>query len=262
MATTRTPDGATIDHVTIGDGPPLVLVHGITENRAAWGGLAAAFAAEGYTVTALDLRGHGTSSRTAPYDLATMAGDVGAVLADLGAPDALLVGHSLGGAVVTAYAAAGPCRAVVNVDQPLHLAGFQAALHQVEPLLRGRPEEFQAAIAAIFGAMAGPLAGAERERIDTARRAEQDVVLGVWDAVLTRSAAELDVLIDGIAAAVRVPYLALHGIDPGPAYGEWLTARIPSATYEVWPDLGHYPHLIEPARFIERVVTFDRQSQV
>lgn len=258
MVTTRTPDGATIEHATLGAGPALVLVHGITEQRAAWGGLAEAFAAQGYAVTALDLRGHGASSRTAPYDLATLAADLGAVLAELRTADALLVGHSLGGAVVSAYAAAGPCRAVVNVDQPLRLAGFQDALRQVEPLLRGTNDEFQAAIAAIFGAMAGPLAGSERERIDAARRAEQDVVLGVWDAVLTSSAEELDALVDGVVGAIDVPYLALHGIDPGPEYGQWLTSKLPAASYEVWPDLGHYPHLIEPARFVERVVAFDR----
>ncbi|HUF98336.1 MAG TPA: hypothetical protein VMM60_09405, partial [Ilumatobacter sp.] len=30
-----------------------------------------------------------------------------------------------------------------------------------------------------------------------------------------------------------------------------------AATFEVWPDLGHYPHLIEQQRFIDRVVAFD-----
>ena len=40
----------------------------------------------------------------------------------------------------------------------------------------------------------------------------------------------------------------LHGIDPGPDYAGWLTDRIPSAVVEVWPGLGHYPHLIERSR--------------
>ena len=33
--------------------------------------------------------------------------------------------------------------------------------------------------------------------------------------------------------------------------------RIPTAEVEVWPDLGHYPHLVEPERFVARVVEFD-----
>ncbi|HWL42540.1 MAG TPA: alpha/beta hydrolase [Ilumatobacter sp.] len=261
MGTTTTSDGATISYDTIGEGRPLVLVHGITESRSSWGSLPESFADHGYRVTSLDLRGHGASSRTAPYDLATMAGDLGAVLADLAAPDALLVGHSLGGAVVSAYAAGGPCRAVVNVDQPLQLAGFQSALQQLEPLLRGTDDEFQQAIGMVFAQMAGPLAGAERDRIDGLRRGEQDVVLGVWEAVLSSSADDLNALVDGLVGQVTVPYLSLHGIDPGAEYGEWLTGKVSSATFEVWPDLGHYPHLIEPAKFVNRITLFDTEAR-
>ena len=247
----------TIDYFAAGAGRSVVLVHGITESRRTWDPLIAPLIAAGYRVTAIDLRGHGDSSRTVPYDLATMAGDLGAVLAHEGLTDALLVGHSLGGAVVSAYAAGGPCRGVVNVDQPLQLAGFKETLGQLEPSLRGSTDEFRGAIAAIFEQMAGPLAGAERWRVDHLRQAEQEVVLGVWDLVFTSSAEALDAIVDGVAEAVVVPYLSLHGIDPGPAYGDWLTARIPSATFEVWADHGHYPHLVDPHRFVDRLVEFD-----
>ena len=55
----------------------------------------------------------------------------------------------------------------------------------------------------------------------------------------------------------RVPYLALHGIDPGPDYGAWLRGVIPTATLEVWDGDGHYPHLVEPARFLDRLRAFE-----
>ncbi len=209
-------------------------------------------------MVAVDLRGHGDSSKVPPYDLATMAADLGAVLEEERLDDALLVGHSLGGAVVSAYAAGGPCRGVVNVDQPLSLSAFQATLLQLQPMLEGDAEDFQAAITAIFDDMAGPLDGAERRRVDHVRDADQDVVLGVWDLVFRASVAELDAVVDSLAEAITVPYLSLHGIDPGPDYGPWLTTRIPSATVEIWPALGHYPHLVEPERFLARVVEFDR----
>ena len=247
----------TIDYFAAGEGRPLVLVHGITESRRTWDPLIAPLIAAGYRVTAVDLRGHGDSSKTAPYDLATMAGDLGAVLAHEGLDDALLVGHSLGGAVVSAYAAGGPCRGVVNVDQPLLLAGFKDTLTQLEPMLKGSPAEFDGAISAIFEQMAGPLDGAERWRVDHLRDGDQGVVLGVWDLIFEASAEELDAVVDGVVGAISVPYLSLHGIDPGPEYGAWLTGKVPSATFEVWPGLGHYPHLIEQQRFVERVVAFD-----
>jgi pimeloyl-ACP methyl ester carboxylesterase len=186
-----------------------------------------------------------------------MADDVGAVLQTEGADDALLIGHSLGGAVVSAYAAGGPCRGVVNVDQPLALSGFQDVLAELQPMLTGDPEAFQGAITAIFEQMAGPLAGAERWRVDHIRQADQQVVLGIWDLMFTATAAEIDALVDGLAGAIAVPYLSLHGIDPGSGYVEWLTGKISSATVEVWPGRGHYPHLIEPERFVARVAAFD-----
>jgi pimeloyl-ACP methyl ester carboxylesterase len=252
--------GVTIDYFAAGEGKSLVLVHGITESRRTWDPLVAPLIAAGYRVVAVDLRGHGASSQVAPYDLATMAGDLGAVLAEEGIDDALVVGHSLGGAVVSAFAAGGPCRGVINVDQPLALAGFKEVLGQLEPMLRGSDAEFQAAIAAMFDQMAGPLAGAERSRVDQLRHAEQDVVLGIWELVLTSDIAELDAVVDSVAGTITAPYLSLHGIDPGDEYAAWLTGRVASATVEVWPDLGHYPHLIEPARFVDRVLTFDRDS--
>lgn len=249
--------GVSIEYNVAGDGLPLVLVHGITESRKAWDPLIAPLADAGYRTIAIDLRGHGASSVAPPFDLATMAGDLGAVLDAESDGDALLVGHSLGGAVVSAFAAGGPCRAVVNVDQPLALSGFKAVLGDLEPLLRGSPDEFASATGAIFDQMAGPLDGAERERIDELRNAHQEVVIGAWDTVFTLTADELDAMVEAIAGEISLPYLSLHGIDPGPDYAPWLTRLVPSATVEVWPDLGHYPHLIEPDRFVERVIEFD-----
>lgn len=249
--------GVTIDYFAAGEGRPLVLVHGITESRRTWDPLLAPLL-QHYRVIAVDLRGHGDSSRVGPYDLGAMGSDLGLVLDAESASDALLVGHSLGGAVVSACAAVAPCRGVINVDQPLALAGFQGALRELEPALRGSDEQFQGAISAIFDDMAGPLAGSERWRVDHIRSAEAEVVLGVWDGVLTSTADELDALVDQVAAGIAVPYLSLHGIDPGPDYAGWLTERIPSATVEVWDGLGHYPHLIEPRRFVDRVLAFDQ----
>jgi pimeloyl-ACP methyl ester carboxylesterase len=257
MRTTTAHDGATLAYDVTGNGAALVLVHGITESSASWAPLVAPLA-EGHEVVLVDLRGHGASEHRAPYDLATMAADLRRVVEASGAGDqALVVGHSLGGAVVSAYASAFPCRAVVNVDQPLALAGFQTGLRQLEPLLRGSPEEFQAAITAVFESMRGELQGEEAERIEGLRQADQEVVLGIWSGVLESSAEELDALVAAVAAGISVPYLSLHGIDPGPDYGTWLTGLVPTAAVEVWPGVGHYPHLVAPQRFLERLAAFE-----
>ncbi len=241
------------------DLPALILVHGITENRRMWHPLVHRLA-ERHFVLSVDLRGHGDSELCDPYDPISYASDVVETAQGLGIEAPLLIGHSLGGVVVSAVAAISPCVGVINVDQPLHLAGFQDALRQLEPMLTGSQAEFEAGIGMMFGAMNGALPADEVARIEQLRGTpNQDVVLGTWDAVLHASPEELDATVASLANAITVPYLSLHGIDPGPDYAGWLTDLVPTATVEVWPDLGHYPHLCEPDRFLARVAEFEAQ---
>ena len=256
MATWTASDGTEIAFEMTGSGPPLVLVHGITESRRNFDPLVPAIEAH-HTVLSVDLRGHGESQRRAPYDLATFASDVHEVVGQVGiGDDALLVGHSLGGLVVTSYAAHYPCRGVLNIDQPLELTGLQEGLLQLAQMLRGDEATFRASIAMVFAGLRGPLEGAELARVEALHRPDQDVVLGVWDVLLNCTPEQLDDVVRSIASAVHVPYLSLHGIDPGPDYAAWLQERIPTAIVEVWPDHGHYPHLINQRRFLERLDTF------
>ncbi|HMF84616.1 MAG TPA: alpha/beta hydrolase [Acidimicrobiia bacterium] len=256
MSTTTAPDGASIAYEITGDGPPLVLVHGITESRRSWDPLLAPLARD-HLVVAVDLRGHGESDRRPPYDVLTMAADTRAVVDAVGATQPLVVGHSLGGAVVSVYAAANPVRGVVNVDQPLELGGFQALLAPVEPMLRGEEASFRSLMRQILDSLYGALPAAERARIEPLTHPEQDVVIGAWDLVLTADPEQLDELTRSITRMITSPYLALHGTDPGETYATWLQSVLPSASLEVWPDLGHYPHLVEPDRFVQRVRDFE-----
>ncbi len=239
--------------------PALVLIHGITENRRMWHPLLSSLGAD-HEVLAVDLRGHGESDIEDPYDPITYATDVAETVRSLGLERPLVIGHSLGGVVASAYAAVAPCVGVVNVDQPLRLADFQAALQQLEPMLTGSQQDFEAAIGMIFGAMNGPLPEPELHRIEHLRaHPRQHVVLRTWDAVLHSSPAELDATVATLAGAITVPYLSLHGIDPGPGYAAWLTGLVPTAVVEVWPDQGHYPHLVDPTHFLARVAEFEAQ---
>ena len=110
----------------------------------------------------------------------------------------------------------------------------------------------------MFGVLDGPLPAAERARLDALASPEQDVVLGVWGAVFDSSADELDAMVEELLAGIRVPYLAIHGSDPGRRVRASGCSRASAnARVEVWPDHGHYPHLVDPARFVERLDQFD-----
>lgn len=238
-------------------GPSVVLLHGITETRHAWDPLIGELGAS-FRLLRVDLRGHGESAVQGPYDPVSYAGDVIETMAACGFDGASVIGHSLGGIVASAMAALGGAARVINVDQSLQLGAFKELLVGIEPMLRGDEATFQSAMDMIFKAMAGPLPAVELERIDALRDARQAVVLGTWDSVLSSTAAELDATVAALAGAIHVPYLALHGTDPGDDYAPWLTGLVPTAAVEVWADHGHYPHLDDPTRFIARVRDFVR----
>ena len=237
------------------DANPLVLIHGITESRQTWRPIIDRLS-HSRRVLAVDLRGHGESNHGDSYDPISYATDVVETMAAVGFTKPIVVGHSLGGVVASAVAAIGGASGVFNVDQPLRLASFKDGLSMLEPMLRGDEASFQGGIAAMFSMMDGELPASERARILAHRRADQAVVLGTWASVFTSTPAELDATVEALASAITVPYLSLHGIDPGPDYAPWLTGLVPTATVEVWPGVGHYPHLVHTDRFITRLETF------
>lgn len=98
-----------LHYVSVGEGEPLVLLHGWPQTWYEWRRVMPALA-QHFRVIAPDLRGLGDSSRPAGgYDKRTMAGDVWRLLsAHLGIERFCLVGHDWGGPVAFALAMAQP----------------------------------------------------------------------------------------------------------------------------------------------------------
>ncbi len=252
-------DGTSIHWEETGLGPPVVLVHGLTESSEVWDPVADRLAGDHRVIT-LDLRGHGRSAHhpSGDYGQTALAADLVAVLDAAGVGgDVRLVGHSRGGLVVAAVGAARPVASVVVVDQPLRLAGFRDQVAWFESELR-HPATFPAVMEAVFEFSVGDrLSAEERQRLRALRRAEQEVVLGVWSFLLETPPAEIAAAIDqAISTRRTVPHLTLLGADPEPDYPAWLAERIPGAAVEVWADHGHYPHLVDPDRFTARLREF------
>jgi pimeloyl-ACP methyl ester carboxylesterase len=98
-------DGVRLHALHHGDpaNPKLVLLHGGGANAHWWDHLAPTLA-ERLHVVALDFRGHGDSDRPEP-EAGAFGRDLAALLEHLGAPDAALLGHSMGGHVALEHAA-------------------------------------------------------------------------------------------------------------------------------------------------------------
>lgn len=100
-------DGVEIAYRDVGDGPPIVLVHGSASSHANnWGesGWIDALSDAGRRVIALDCRGHGESEKPhdpEAYGIATMAADVVRLLDHLDLERADVMGYSMGARITT-----------------------------------------------------------------------------------------------------------------------------------------------------------------
>jgi len=104
-------NGIRLNYERTGDGPDVVLVHGLAANLAFWYLRSVPFLRKEFRVTAYDLRGHGRSETAASgYTPAAMADDLHALLDQLGIDQVHLVGHSFGGVVALEYALRAPER--------------------------------------------------------------------------------------------------------------------------------------------------------
>jgi esterase len=87
----------------LGDGPPVVLLHGLFGAGRNFGAMQRALAPR-FRVIALDLRNHGDSPHEAGMRYPAMAEDVRETLASLGVARAAIIGHSMGGKTAMAFA--------------------------------------------------------------------------------------------------------------------------------------------------------------
>ncbi|GAA1268264.1 hydrolase [Planotetraspora silvatica] len=124
-------EGGRLAYDVTGEGPLVVLSHGMGDGREAYRLLAPRLVAAGYRVAKADLRGHGESTTGwSSYTRTDTANDLLALIRHLGGP-AVVVGHSFSGGAATIAAALHPdlVNAVVQIGpftraQKLSLGGL------------------------------------------------------------------------------------------------------------------------------------------
>lgn len=198
-----------------GTAPLMVFLHGLTDSGAGWPG-AEEHWGSAYSILAVDQRGHGSSPRFTPEQLAGHPGDVMvddavALLEQLPVPP-VLVGHSMGGAVALAAGVRRPdlVRALV-LEDPAPLGPGET---QREP---ARGEEFLAGVRE-------SLAATDDEQLVAVRRAKHPD----WTVqeLLASGRAEQQVDLD---------YLAVGDLRPSPLWPD-LFAQVPVRTLVVSGD--------------------------
>lgn len=104
-------EGLDLHVAVVGEGPPVILLHGFPEGWRAWRHQFAPLVEAGFSVLAPDLRGYGESDRPAArraYHLRHLVGDVEALVRWTGYPRAHVVGHDWGGIIAWTFAGEHP----------------------------------------------------------------------------------------------------------------------------------------------------------
>jgi pimeloyl-ACP methyl ester carboxylesterase len=262
-----------ISYVDIGDGPVILLLHGLGHSTHGWRKVMVPLAAAGYRVMAVDLPGFGYSDKPGNYTLDMYVDFVAGWLDQHCIERAAVVGNSMGGAITAAVAAMRPDRvaAAVLVDP----GGFGK---EVTWLLR--------------------LAGLRFLRFLPRRRISRRQVRHGLRLIVANPQAIEDADVDRIVELADLPgareafleiahdAIGFRGVRPGQQLGE-LTRRITAPTLVIWGDrdrvippahaqlanqaiphaqvaiiegTGHVPQLEAPERFTELVLRFLAQA--
>jgi pimeloyl-ACP methyl ester carboxylesterase len=261
-----------------GEGPAIVLVHGITSTSATWERVMPYLATQ-FTVIAPDLIGHGRSAKPrGDYSLGAYASGVRDLMVALGQESATFVGHSLGGGIVMQLAYQFPerCERLVLVDsgglgKEVNLLLRAATLPMSEvvlPLLAStRLLDAGRSVGRFlgrFGLHAGTdiaeLARGHASLEDPgARAAFVHTLRTIVDPMGQRVSAT-----DRLYLAENIPFLLVWGArDPIIPVEHGLAAHelVPSSRLELFEEAGHFPHLDEPQRFLDVLLEFIESTE-
>jgi pimeloyl-ACP methyl ester carboxylesterase len=234
----------------VGDGAPLVLVHGLTFSRRTWDPLVACLQGR-FRCIVVDLPGHGDSGGSGA-DPREVCDRLHRTLTTLEAGRPVVIGHSAGALLATAYASTFPAAAVVNIDQPLLVGRFATLVQQLAEALRG--PDFRTAFAPFEQSIGvDRLPEPERTRVAETRHIDQTTVLDHWTMPLSAPPATLQADLDDVVDQVLVPYVYLAGDEPGPAVRQHLHEHLRQHEVVVWPGRGHLVHLTDPEGFADLI---------
>ena len=262
--------GGQIAYDVTGQGPLVVLSHGIGDRRQAYRFLAPKLAAAGYRVANADVRGHGDSSMGwASISRTDIAGDLLALIRHLGGP-AVIVGHSISGGAATIAAAKEPelVRAIVEINpftrvQKLNVGGYLRIRRYRRglTLLLGTQMLHSLGLWMRYLDVAYPAKPADYAEYMAALRAKLQEPGRMAEFMKTGKSTPADA--EAQLPNVTCPALIIMGsedpdfADPR-AEGDAIAAAIPAglATVAMVDGAGHYPHAQSPDAVAAVVIPF------
>jgi pimeloyl-ACP methyl ester carboxylesterase len=275
--TALTLHGRSVSYLEAGEGPVLLLIHGMGGSYENWREVMAPLARR-YTVIAPDLPGHGASAPSAgDYSLGALAGGLRDLLIALGHERATLVGHSLGGGVAMQLAYHFP-----EFAERLVLVSSGGLGPEVSPILRAAALPGANLVIAATASTANLLGGGVGRGLarlglrpapdvqevargyaslaDPARRA---AFLATLRAVISSAGQRIDAS-DRLYLTSEIPVLIMWGTrDPIiPArHGRRAHEAIAGSRLVLFDEVGHLPQLEVPGEFVEALERFLEETE-
>ena len=137
----------------------------------------------------------------------------------------------MGASIAAIYATAHGARAVICVDQSLRFGEFAGLVQAHAEDLRSQ-RTMEAVLSIDRALKLEPYTGVENiERRVLAF--PREVVLGIWDALLSTPPEQLIAIAEAILPRITAPLLLLHGSPPPPDYAAWLAGLVRAARVEI-----------------------------
>ena len=257
--------GRTVSYLEAGEGPLVLLVHGMAGTARNWEAVIEPLALHN-TVIAPDFPGHGESAPGGgDYSLGSLASGLRDLMIALGHERATLVGHSLGGGVALQFTYQFPemVERLVLVSSgglgpEVGAVLRAAALPGADLFIRATAAPGSAAGSWISGALGrvglrpnADLAEVGRAYASLADSDRRKAFLATLHAVVGTDGQRVAAL-DRLYLAEDLPVLIVWGeSDPiiPVAHGRAAHAQMPGSRLEVFPGIGHIPQLEAPGRF-------------
>ncbi|NUW35809.1 alpha/beta hydrolase [Nonomuraea sp. SMC257] len=249
--------GGRLAYDCAGEGPLVVCVPGLGDIRGAYRSLRPLLVEAGYRVVTTDLRGHGESSAGwDDYSQAAVGGDLVALLEELDAPGAVLLGNSYAGGGIVHAAAEAPERVagIVVIDGFVRAVPLNVAVRALLRLVAASPRLWSLSYAMAHRTAKPADLGEHRARLvamlrQRGRREAMRAMLLNREPDAGRAAAQ-----------VRCPVLVLMGAKdpdfPDPAAEARTQASLLRGQAVVIDDAGHYPMSEFPERTAAALLPF------
>ncbi|HEV8566977.1 MAG TPA: alpha/beta hydrolase [Actinoplanes sp.] len=254
----KTPLGTLIYDDTLGDGPLVVCLPGMGDNRATYRHLTPLLVAAGHRVVTLDPRGQGESDAVWPdYSPEAIGADLLDLLRHLDAGPAVLITNSYTGATAIWAAAEQPSAftAIVLCDPFARVMPAPGAAMRLATAAVGRVRPFWMMYWSSLFKTRKPADHAAARAALSRQLAEP----GRMAALRAMFAADISVS-EARTSSVRTPALVVMGAKdpdfPDPAAEARLIASRLDGTVVMIPDAGHYPQAEYPSETAAAILAF------